>query len=150
MERFIYPFIVVVTAPIFHSFGLNWRRSAALSFLVALVVLLFREKTIWAILQCGRHHGKGDKFKKNGNYDRAIVHFKEALFYAEKTGNKGTVAFENECVAITFLEMRKPAEAKKYADHSLELYRILASEDHDEFFADAVSRVEKLLTEIST
>lgn len=147
MERIIYPLIVVVTAPIFHSFGLNWRRSAALSFLVVLVVVVCREKTIWAGLQCGRHHGKGNKFKNKGNYDKAIIHFKKALLHAENTGNKGTLAFENECVAITFLEMKKPVEAKKYAERSLELYRGLAGQDEDKFFAEAVSRVEKLLNQ---
>jgi len=150
MDRIIYPLIIILTAPVLHYMGLNWRRSAALSFLVVLVVLVLREKTLWAGIQCGRHHGKGNKLKNQGNNERAIIHFKEALLYAEKTGNKGTVAFENECIAISLLELKNPVEAKKYAERSLELYRILAGQNEDEFFAVAVSRVEKLVSEMHT
>lgn len=139
-----------MTAPVLHYMGLNWRRSAALSFLVALVVLVLREKTPWAGIQCGRHHGKGNKLKNQGNNERAIIHFKEALLYAEKTGNKGTVAFENECIAITLLELKNPVEAKIYAERSLELYRTLVGQNEDDFFAEAVSRVEKLVSEMRT
>ena len=70
--------------------------------------------------------------------------------YAEKTGNKGTVAFENECIAISLLELNNPVEAKKYAERSLELYRTLAGQNKDEFFAVAVSRVANLVSETRT
>jgi len=149
-DRILYPLIIILTAPVLHYMGLNWRRSAALSFLVVLVVLVLREKIPWASIQCGRHHGKGNKLKNQGNNEKAIIHFNEALLYAEKTGNKGTVAFENECIAITLLELKNPVEAKKYAERSLNLYRTLAGQNDDEFFAEAVSRVEKLVSEMST
>lgn len=58
-------------------------------------------KEFWAAMQCGRHHGKANKFRDRGELEKAIIHFEQALPYAEITGNKGTVAFEMECIAIT-------------------------------------------------
>jgi tetratricopeptide (TPR) repeat protein len=105
-------------------------------------------KAFWAAMQCGRHHGKANKFKKQGNLEKAIMHFEQALPYAERTGNRGTVAFEMECIAITYQEMMKSSEAEKYAESSLNIYRALAEGSNDNFFAGAASRVEQLLREI--
>lgn len=105
-------------------------------------------KEFWAAMQCGRHHGKADKFKERGELLKAITHFEQALPYAELTGNKGTVAFEMECIAITYQEMKKRTEAMKYAERSLSIYRTLAEGDEDDFFAGAASRVEQLIEEI--
>lgn len=105
-------------------------------------------KKFWAAMQCGRHHGKANMFKERGELEKAITHFEQALPYAERTGNRGTVAFEMECIAITYHEMKKSSEAKKYAESSLKIYRTLAEGSKDDFFAGAVSRVEQLLGEI--
>ena len=105
-------------------------------------------KEFWAAMQCGRHHGKANKFKDRGELEKAITHFEQALSYAEITGNNGTVAFEMECIAITFQEMKKRTEAKKYAERSLSIYRTLAEGGKDEYFAGAASRVEQLIEKI--
>ena len=102
-------------------------------------------KAFWAAMQCGRHHGKANKFKEQGDLEKAIMHFEQALPYAERTRNNGTVAFEMECIAITYQETKKPSEAKKYAESSLRIYRTLAEDSKDNFFAEAASRVEQLL-----
>jgi hypothetical protein len=107
-------------------------------------------KALWASIQCGRHHGKGNKFKDDGDLQKAIVHFLAALPYAEKTGNKGTVAFEMECIAITYQLLRQPSDAMKYAEKSLNLYRTLAAQFDKDFFAEAALRVEQLMSEIQT
>jgi len=105
-------------------------------------------KAFWAAMQCGRHHGKANKFKEQGDLEKAIMHFEQALPYAERTGNRGTVAFEMECIASTYQEMKKTSEAKKYAECSLKIYRTLAEGNKDGFFARAASRVEQLIGEI--
>lgn len=105
-------------------------------------------KALWAAMQCGRHHGKANKYKERGDLEKAIMHFEQALPYAERTGNSGTVAFEMECIAITYQEMKKPTEAKKYAESSLRIYRTLAEGSKDDFFMGAASRVEQLIGEI--
>jgi uncharacterized protein (DUF2225 family) len=105
-------------------------------------------KAMWAAMQCGRHHGKANKFKDKGELGKAITHFELALSYAEITDNKGTVAFEMECIAITYQEMKKLPEAKRYAEKSLSIYRTLAEGDRDKFFAGAASRVERLIEKI--
>ncbi len=105
-------------------------------------------KELWAAIQCGRNHGKANKYKERGNLEKAVKHFEQALPYAERTGNSGTVAFEMECIAITYQEMKKSSEAKKYAESSLKIYRALAEGSKDDFFAGAASRVEQLLGEI--
>jgi tetratricopeptide (TPR) repeat protein len=105
-------------------------------------------KEFWAAIQCGRHQGKANKLKQRGELEKAITHFEQALTYAERTGNRGTVAFEMECIAITYQEMKKLSEAKKYAESSLRIYRTLAEGSKDDFFAGAASRVEQLLGEI--
>lgn len=102
-------------------------------------------KGFWAAMQCGRHHGKANKFKDRGELEKAVTHFEQALSYAEITGNKGAVAFEMECIAITYQEMKKRTEAKKYAERSLSIYRTIAEGGKDDFFAGAASRVEKLI-----
>jgi tetratricopeptide (TPR) repeat protein len=105
-------------------------------------------KALWAAIQCGRHHGKANKYRERGDLEKAVMHFEQALPYAERTCNAGTVAFEMECIAITYQEMKKSSDAKKYAESSLKIYRTLAEGSKDDFFAEAVSRVEKLLGEI--
>jgi tetratricopeptide (TPR) repeat protein len=107
-------------------------------------------KTFLAAIQCGLHHGKGNRYKDRGNLDKAVMHFKQALPYAERTGNLGTVAFEMECIAITYLEMKNSSEAKEYAGSSLKLYRNLAEQGKDDVFAKGVSRMEQLLRGIET
>lgn len=107
-------------------------------------------KTLWAAIQCGRFHGKGHRCRKRGDLGKAVMHFKQALPYAEKTGNLGTMAFELECIAITCLEMRNTQEAKEYAESSLKLYRSLAEQGTDDVFAKGVSRMEQALREIET
>ena len=107
-------------------------------------------KALWAAIQCGRHHGKGNKYKERGDLENAVMHFKQALPYAERTGNLGTVAFEMECSAITYLEMKSPLEAKEYAESSLKLYRILTEQGKDDIFSEAVSRMEQIFSEIET
>ena len=105
-------------------------------------------KALWAAIQCGRHHGKGNKYKERGDLRKAVMHFQQALPYAKRTGNLGTVAFEMECIAITYLEMKSPTKAKEYAQNSLKLYRSLAEQGTDEVFTEAVSRMEQALSEI--
>ncbi|NVN91359.1 MAG: tetratricopeptide repeat protein [Desulfuromonadales bacterium] len=105
-------------------------------------------KALWAAMQCGRHHGKANKYKVRGDLEKAVMHFEQALPYAERTGNSGTVAFGKECIAITYQEMKKSSEAKKYAESSLKIYRALAQGSSDDFFAEAASRVEQLLGKI--
>lgn len=105
-------------------------------------------KALWAAIQCGRHHGKGHKYTKRGDLEKAVMYFKKALLYAERTGNLGTIAFEMECIAITYLEMKRQSEAKEYAESSLKIYRSLA--DQGDIFAEAVSRMEQTLSEIET
>lgn len=107
-------------------------------------------KTFWAAIQCGRLHGKGHRCRERGDLEKAVMHFKQALPYAEKTGNLGTVAFEMECIAITFLEMRNASEAKECAEISLKLYRSLSEQGMDDVFAKGVSRMEQALREIGT
>jgi hypothetical protein len=51
-------------------------------------------KELWAAMQCGRHHGKANKFRDRGELEKAVFHFEQALPHAERTGNKGTIAFE--------------------------------------------------------
>ena len=105
-------------------------------------------KAMWAAIQCGRHHGKANKFKERGELEKAVMHFEQALPYAERNGNRGTIAFEMECIAITYLEMKSPTKAKEYAQNSLKLYRSLAEQGTDEVFTEAVSRMEQALSEI--
>jgi tetratricopeptide (TPR) repeat protein len=105
-------------------------------------------KAFWAAIQCGRHHGKGLKYRRRGELEKAVMHFKQALPNAERTGNFGTVAFEMECIAITYLEMKSPSEAKEYAESSLKLYRSLAEQGKDDVFTEAVLRMEQTLSEI--
>ena len=102
-------------------------------------------KAFWAAIQCGRHHGKGNKFKERGNLEKALMHFKLALPYAEETGNLGTVAFQMECIAVTYLEMKNPTAAKEYAENCLKLYRSLVEASRADIFAEAVLRVEQML-----
>lgn len=105
-------------------------------------------KGLWAAIQCGRHHGKAYKYNERGNLEKAVMHFKQALRYAERTGNDGTVAFEMECIAIAYHEMNNSSESKKYAESSLSLYRALAEVSKDDLFVEAASRVEQLIGEI--
>jgi len=105
-------------------------------------------KAMWAAIQCGRHHGKANKFKERGELEKAVMHFEQALPYAERNGNRGTIAFEMECIAITYHEMKKPSEAKEYAERSLSIYRTLTEGNKDDFFAEAAYRVEQLIDEI--
>ena len=107
-------------------------------------------KEFWAAIQCGRHHGKANKFKERGEREKAVTHFEQALSYAERTCNRGTVAFEMECIAITYQEMKKPSEAKKYAESSLKISRTLTEGSKDVFFAGAASRVEQLIDKVGT
>lgn len=107
-------------------------------------------KALWASIQCGLHHGKGNKFKDRGDLEKALMHFREALSYAEKTGNTGTVAFEMECIAITYQELKQSSEAMNYAERSLNLYRTLADQFQEDFFTEAASRMEQLVNEIKT
>lgn len=106
-------------------------------------------KEFWAAILCGRHHGKANKFRDRGELEKAVFHFEQALHHAERTGNKGTVAFEMECIAITYQELKKLPEARKYAERSLNIYRTLADGEKDEFFAGAANRVEELIEKIS-
>src|SRR5690242_19399924 len=107
-------------------------------------------KAFWATIQCGRHHGKGLKYRRRGDLENAVTHFKQALPNAERTGNDATVAFEMECIAITYLEMNKLLDAKKYAESSLAYYRTLSALSKDDLFTKAVSRLEKMLSKIQT
>lgn len=34
-------------------------------------------KEFWAAMQCGRHHGKANKFKDLGELEKAITHFEQ-------------------------------------------------------------------------
>jgi len=105
-------------------------------------------KALWAAIQCGRHHGKANKYKERGDLEKAVMHFKQALPYAERTGNVATVAFEMECIAITCREIGHLPEAKEYAEYSLKGYRNIAEQTEDDFFAEAASRVKQLLSEM--
>lgn len=105
-------------------------------------------KALWAAIQCGRHHGIANGYKERGHLEKAVMHFKQALPYAERTGNAAAVAIQMECIALTYLEMKNPSEGKRYAESSLNLYKALAEQSKDELLIEAVSRVEQALSEM--
>jgi len=107
-------------------------------------------RSLWSAIQCGRYHGKGLKFKDQGTYETAIKHFQTALKYAESTGNVGTVAFETECLAWTYLQMNQKTEAREFAERSLGLYQSIQANDKKDVFSAHVSGLEDLLNEVRT
>jgi hypothetical protein len=107
-------------------------------------------RSLWSAIQCGRHHGKGLKFKDRGTYETSWKHFQNALKYAASTGNAGTVALETECIAWTYLQMKQKTEAKEFAERSFALYQNLRASDKKGVFSARVSGLEDLLNAVRT
>jgi tetratricopeptide (TPR) repeat protein len=95
-------------------------------------------------IKCGRHHGRGLKYTRNGNVELALNHFKTALKFALLSGNDGIVPLEMECVARTLVRIGDYGQAQKYANDSYHLYKKF--QGAGPVFDESIKRLEELLT----
>ena len=95
-------------------------------------------------IKSGRHHGRGSKYTRNGNFELALSHFKTALKFALLSGNDALVPLEMECVARTLVRIGDYEQAQKYANDSYCLYKKFQGEGP--VFDESIKRVEELLT----
>lgn len=102
-------------------------------------------KFIHQLISAG-HHGKGLKYTRKGDFEKALKHFRTALEYALRSDNKGSIPHEMECIARTFVRLKDYEQAQKYATESLSLYKEM--QWAGSIFEKCVERVETLLETI--
>ena len=73
--------------------------------------------------------GIGNLLLKQEKYDECLIYYKEAEYLFSETGNILKLSKILHALAITYYKNNKPKEAKKYAEHSLVYYEIMA--DHE-------------------
>ncbi len=91
------------------------------------------------------HHGKGEKYSRKGQQEKALQHFLEALNQAQKTDNEGSIAVELESIGVTYLRLGKYAFAKRYLFQALKVFSELSNREDNSYFSSRVEEIRKLL-----
>lgn len=102
-------------------------------------------KFIYQLISAG-HHGRGSKYTRKGDFEKALKHFRLALEYALRSDTKAYVPAEMESISRTFIRLGDYEQARKYAIESLNLYKEM--QWAGSIFEKSVGRVEALLEAI--
>jgi len=89
------------------------------------------------------HHGRGSKYTRKGNFERALEHFRAALEYALRSDNESSIPIEMECISRTLVRLRDYEQAEEYASESLARYRKL--QKAGAIFDEGAKRVTELM-----
>ena len=102
--------------------------------------------SLFAFIMYGRYHGKGIKYSRNNELEKALNSYLKALKYAKKTKNEGLIALELECVALIYHKRHDDKSAKQYAEMGLKINQEFI--DDDISFKNGAYRLKKLLSQI--
>ncbi len=91
----------------------------------------------------GRHSGKGNKYYRKGNYEKALYHYELAAQYNEKSFGTHNPALL-EYLAMTLAQLGNINEALKIAERSRDLYHELDSQK--QFIADGIARIDHFIS----
>jgi len=91
------------------------------------------------------YHGRGQKYSKRGEYEKALTYYLKALKYARQGHNKGTIATELASVGMVYLKLGEIFRGRKHLSESLKLYSELSHFEDDNFFSEQVAEVKKFL-----
>lgn len=103
-------------------------------------------ETIYAIAS-GWNSGRGHKFTRRGEYEKAMRHYKLALEYTDKSGNEPNPTTV-ECLARTQARLGDLKQALLSAEKSLHLYKSLRSENR--VILDSMTRVERFIAALKS
>lgn len=87
----------------------------------------------------GRHSGKGNKYYRNGNYEKALHHYELAAQYNEKSYGTHNPALL-EYLAMTHSQLGNIKEALRVAEQARSLYGELNSQK--QIIADSIARID--------
>ncbi len=99
----------------------------------------FIKELFWAI-KGGSYSGKGHKFTRKGDYDRALACYKKALSYSINAGGEVILV---ECIARTHARLEKFDKALSEAERCFEMLKQIDSSD--EVFTNTRGRVVYLI-----
>ena len=74
-------------------------------------------------MKCSWHHGKGSKFTRKCNHEKALKHFKLALKFVIDSDDDLVIALEMECIARALISLGNRDEAIEYAIKSYDIYK---------------------------
>jgi tetratricopeptide (TPR) repeat protein len=72
---------------------------------------------------CGRHHGKGIKYSRRNEHEKALRHYMKSLKHAIRSKNDGMILLATECVATTLFKLKFYDEALLYTEQYFDRYK---------------------------